>query len=387
MAVNRSEAHMKKIRVLEMIDRSFLGGGQMMLLSLARSLDHERFDVAISAKGGGPLEDAARESGIPFYSVPFRRRFSFRLIGEIAAILRTKEIDILHTHGGIAGFYGRWAARKAKTRVIVHTLHGIHYLHYRNFFLKWSYVLLERLFSRFTDALIYVSEADRRKGGRWRLASERRSNLIINGIAFPGSTDKTKQTAAKTELGLAAGQPVIGTIARMHRQKGLIYLMRAAGLIRQRHPEARIVVVGGGPQKQKLAAAAERHAGPGVCLFLGERSDAREILSLFDVFVLPSLWEGLPLALIEASFLAKPIVASDIDGVREMIRNGETGLLVPRADPQKLAEVVSRLLEDRDLASRLGLRAQTDIPPRFTLERMVRETESLYSRLIGSSSL
>ena len=245
-------------------------------------------------------------------------------------------------------------------------------------------MLLERWFSRFTDALIYVSEADRRKGVKWRLASERRSNLIINGIAFPGSADKTKRTDAKRELGLAAGQPVIGTIARMHRQKGLIYLMRAAGRIRQRHPEARIVVVGGGPQKQKLVDAAEQYAGPGACLFLGERSDAREILSLFDVFVLPSLWEGLPLALIEASYLAKPIVASDIDGVREMIRNGETGLLVPRADPQKLAEAVSRLLEDRDLASRLALQAQTDIPPRFTLERMVRETERLYSRLIGS---
>jgi glycosyltransferase involved in cell wall biosynthesis len=89
------------------------------------------------------------------------------------------------------------------------------------------------------------------------------------------------------------------------------------------------------------------------------------------------------LVLIEAAYLAKPIVASDVDGVREMIRNGETGLLVPRADPQKLAEAVSRLLEDRDLASRLGLRAQAVIPPRFTLERMVRETESLYSRLFG----
>ena len=136
MAVHGSEAYMKKIRVLEMIDRPFLGGGQMMLLSLARSLNRERFDVAISAKHGGPLEDAAVKSGIPFYPVSFRRGFRFRLVDEIAAILRTKEIDILHTHGGIAGFYGRWAARKAKTRVIVHTLHGIHYLHYRNLFLN-----------------------------------------------------------------------------------------------------------------------------------------------------------------------------------------------------------------------------------------------------------
>ena len=385
MSGNSEEAYMKKIRVLEMIDRPFLGGGQMVLLSLARNIDRERFEVTISAKGGGPLENAARENGISFYPVPFRRGFSFRLIDEIASILRTKEIDILHTHGGIAGFYGRWAARKARTPVVVHTLHGIHYLHYRNFFLKWSYAFLERLFSRFTDALIYVSEADRRKGKMWKLAAESRSHVIRNGIDFPEPPGRAELDSLRKELGIEPGQAVVGTVARLHRQKGLIYLVRAARVLRLRHPEARIVMVGGGPLKQALVKTAERIVGPGGCLFLGERSDAREILPLFDVFVLPSLWEGLPLALIEAATIAKPIVASDIDGVREVIRNGETGLLVPSADPQGLADAISRLLEERDFAARLGNRARTDIPPRFALKRMVEETENLYIRLFASS--
>ena len=376
---------MKKIKVLEMIDRPFLGGGQMILLSLARSLDHERFDVSISAKGGGPLEDAARESGILFYPVPFQKGFSFRLINVIASVLRKKEIDILHTHGGIAGFYGRWAARRARTPVVVHTLHGIHYLHYRNFFLKWSYAFLERLFSQFTDALIYVSEADRRKGKMWKLVTESKSHVIRNGIDFPEPPGQEKLNARRKELGIEPGQAVIGTVARLHRQKGLIYLVQAARSLRLRHPEAKIVVVGGGPLEQELTETAERIAGPGVCLFLGERSDAREILPLFDVFVLPSLWEGLPLALIEAASLAKPIVASNIDGVREVIRNGETGLLVPSADPQGLADAISRLLEERDFAACLGNQARADIPPRFALKRMVEETENLYIRLFDSS--
>lgn len=384
MAGSKSEIHMKKIRVLEMIDRPFLGGGQIVLLTLARNLDRNRFDVAISAKGGGPLEDAARESGILFYPVPFRKGFSFRIIGEIASILRTKEIDVLHTHGGIAGFYGRWAAKRARTPVVVHTLHGIHYLHYRNFLLKWSYALLERLFSRFTDALIYVSEADRRKGRIWKLATESRSHVIRNGIDFPEPPGQEKLDARRKELGIQPGQTVIGTVARLHRQKGLIYLVRAARTLKLRHPEARIIVVGGGPLEQELAETAERISGPGVCLFLGERSDAREILPLFDVFVLPSLWEGLPLALIEAATLAKPIVASDIDGVREVIRNEKTGLLVPRADSQRLADAISRLLDERDFAARLGNRARTDIPPRFALKKMVEETESLYIQLYDS---
>ena len=356
----------------------------MVLLSLAQNLDRERFGVAISAKGGGPLEDAARESGIPFYPVPFRKGFNFRLIDEIASVLRTKEIDLLHTHGGIAGFYGRWAARRARTPVVVHTLHGIHYLHYRNFFLKWGYAFLERLFSRFSGALIFVSEADRRKGKMWKLVTESKSHVIRNGIDFPDPPGQEKLDARRKELGIDPGQAVIGTVARLHRQKGLIYLVRAARSLRLRHPEAKIIVVGGGPLEQELTETAERIAGPGVCLFLGERSDAREILPLFDVFVLPSLWEGLPLALIEAASLAKPIVASDIDGVREVIRNGETGLLVPSADPQGLAAAISRLLEERDFAARLGNRARADIPPRFALQRMVRETENLYIHLFDS---
>lgn len=111
---------------------------------------------------------------------------------------------------------------------------------------------------------------------------------------------------------------------------------------------------------------------------LGERKDAREVLAAADVFVLPSLWEGLPYVLVEAAALGKPIVATDIDGVREVVRNGETGILVPPRDPGRLAAALILLLRDRDLAGKLGERARRDVPPAFSLERMVRETEALY---------
>jgi glycosyltransferase involved in cell wall biosynthesis len=175
--------------------------------------------------------------------------------------------------------------------------------------------------------------------------------------------------------------PVVGAVSRLHRQKGIIHLLRAAPDILRRRPEARIVIVGGGPLERDMrrfaaSAGLDRHV-----LILGERPDARDLLSLFDVFVLPSLWEGLPLVLIEAASLGKPIVASAIDGVREVLRDGETGLLVPPAKPAELAAAVVRLLEDRDLAARLGAAARLEISPRFTLERMVGETQNLYLEL------
>jgi glycosyltransferase involved in cell wall biosynthesis len=140
----------------------------------------------------------------------------------------------------------------------------------------------------------------------------------------------------------------------------------------------KVIVAGGGPLGSKLASEVARlRIGDNVVL-LGERKDAHEVLAAADIFVLPSLWEGLPYVIVEAASLGKPIVATDIDGVREVVRSGETGVLVPPRDPGRLAAALIMVLGDRDLAGKLGERARRDIPPAFSMERMIRETETLY---------
>ena len=173
---------MKKIRVLEMIDQPFLGGGQINLLSLARNLDREKFEVFACSREGGPLVEEIKKNDLQHFPVPFSKRIGSKIVREIKTILIDNKIDILHTHGGIAGFYGRWAAWKCRTPVIVHTLHGIHYLHYRNFLLKHFFIFLERYFSRFTDAVIFVSETDEEKGKKFKLAPEEKMHVIKNGV-------------------------------------------------------------------------------------------------------------------------------------------------------------------------------------------------------------
>jgi glycosyltransferase involved in cell wall biosynthesis len=371
---------MRKIRILEMIDKPFLGGGQVHLLTLVKNLDKSRFEIIVAAKGGKPLEDEVRRAGIPFMPVSLGKKISLRTGKDIADILKGNEIDILHTHGGVAGVFGRWAAGKAGTPIIVHTLHGIHYLHYRNPLLKYLYVLQERYFSRRSDAVIFVSEADLEAGKKFRLAPEGKCRLVRNGVDVGGLRDADMSARKRRELAAAMklSPPVIGTVARLHRQKGVVYLLRAAKLVRRRHPEARFVIVGGGPLEKSLRRRAGKMDPEDHVLLLGERPDAREIVSLFDVFVLPSLWEGLPLALIEAAALGRPIVATDIDGVREVIRPGDTGVLVPAKDPAKLAEALSRLLDDPASAVKMGERAKREIPPLFTLSGMVEKTQRIY---------
>ena len=180
---------------------------------------------------------------------------------------------------------------------------------------------------------------------------------------------------------LPQGSPLIGTIARLHRQKGVVFLLRAAAAMLAGHPEGRVIVVGGGELEDDLRRKARKLDVERRFLLLGERTDALEILSRLDVFVLPSLWEGLPLVLIEAAALGKPIVATSVDGSREIITDGETGLLVPAGDPAALAAAVRRLLGDPDLAVRLGKTARASIPPRFTLEAMIADYADLYLSL------
>jgi glycosyltransferase involved in cell wall biosynthesis len=374
---------MKKIRVLEMIDQPFLGGGQINLLSLARNLDREKFEVFACSREGGPLVEEIKKNDLQHVPVPFSKRIGRKIVREIKTILADNKIDVLHTHGGIAGFYGRWAAWKCRTPVIVHTLHGIHYLHYRNFLLKHFFIFLERYFSRFTSAVIFVSEADKEKGIKFKLAPEEKMFIIKNGIdlsAFKEEDRLNSKSEMRKEVMLESFQPLVGTVARLHRQKGIPYLLKAAKIISQVFPRIKILIIGGGPLSQKLERMARRLDVKEYVWFMGERKDAQDLTSLFEVFVLPSLWEGLPYALMEASVLGKPIVATDVDGNREIIEDGKTGILVPARNPEKMAEAVIRLLRDKSLASKLGERAKA-IPQRFSLSRMVEETQGLYLKL------
>jgi len=372
---------MEKIRVLEMIDRPSLGGGQTALLLLAENLDRSLFDVAVASAPGGPLVSRAEEKGLRHLAVPLEKKLALGSIGRIAAVLEENKVDILHTHGGYAGLYGRWAARRSRTPVVVHSLHGIHYLHYRNPVARQLFIHLERRCSQFTDMLILVSHADLGRAIKHRLAPRNRMVAILNGIALSEGPSAESREIKRREINLEPGRPLVGTVARLHRQKGVLYLLLAAPMILDRFPEARIVVVGEGPLGKRLQRRARVLGLTDRVLFLGARTDAAEVMALFDVFVLPSLWEGLPFVLVEAAALGKPIVSAAVDGAREVIDDGKTGVLVPPRAPQALAEAVISLLADRDRASRLAERAKAVIPARFPLQRMVEQTQNLYLKL------
>jgi glycosyltransferase involved in cell wall biosynthesis len=377
---------MDRLRIMEMIDKPSLGGGQTALLLLAENLDKHLFEVFVCSGGEGPLAEAVRRREIPYVSVSLEKKSGSRSRREIAAALRDLKIDVLHTHGGVAGLHGRAAARLAGIPFLVHTLHGIHYLHYRNPLLRRLYVLLERKYSRFTDRLVLVCQSDLRQARRYRLSPESKMTVILNGLDVSRKPEAVNVVRRRSEFGLAADGPIIGTVSRLHRQKGVVHLLRAGPSIFGAFPGSRIVVVGDGPQADKMRREARRLRIGERCLFLGAREDARALMTVFDIFVLPSLWEGLPFVLVEAAALGTPIVATSVDGVPEIIEDGQTGLLVPPGDSRTLSEAVIRLLRNQSEADRLAERARILVPPRFPLRRMVEQTQNLYLELLNRKS-
>ena len=375
---------MKKIRVLEMIDKPFLGGGQRTVLLLAQNLDRRKFEVSVASAPAGPLVEELRKAGVRHHPLKLEKTLSLKILGDIRRVLEENTVEILHTHGGVAGLYGRLAARKSRVKV-VHTLHGLHYLHYRNPIYRQAYIDLERRLGRLTDALIFVCRADLEKGKGLRLAPESKMHVIRNGVDLGLLKPGAEAKKLRMELGLQAAGPLVGTVARLHRQKGLTYLIQAAPQIRSSFPGAKIVVVGGGPLRQELEQEAVRRGVGDVLLFLGERPNVPDLLNLFDIFVLPSLWEGLPYVLVEAAYLCKPIVATAVDGNPEVIEDRKTGLLIPPADSSALASAVVLLLQDKTLAGRMAKAARTAIPPRFSLKKMIGEIQQLYLDLAMNS--
>ncbi|MBN1939309.1 MAG: glycosyltransferase, partial [Candidatus Aminicenantes bacterium] len=213
---------MKRLRVLQMIDKPSLGGGQAVLLALARNLDPSRFDVSVCAGSNGPLEEEVRTLGLPYLSARFGKN-PFTVSGRnLVRILAGGRFDIVHTHGGIAGLFGRRAARKAGIPVIVHTLHGIHYLHYRNPALRRMSIALERAMSRATSAVVCVSEADLAAVRIHHLAPSARLRLVRNGVAVSSLETDAERVRRIGELRshLKPHAPIVGTVARLHRQKG-----------------------------------------------------------------------------------------------------------------------------------------------------------------------
>jgi len=368
----------KKIRVLEMIDDASIGGGQVHVLMLAKHLSRETFEVSIACAGQGFLADEARELGIEVIPVSMDNRIRFKTFRDVIRIFRTSDFDIVHTHGGTAGFWGRIGSLFAGKPIgRIHSYHGMHYLT-KNYSFPRRLRMMDQLLLSLTDKVICVCLSDYRKGLAAGIVSKKKGVIIHYGIEKERFQTSGHREALRNKYGLDESDLIFGNVGRLHVQKGQRYLLEAFQLVKNRHSHTRLWIIGEGELKDELEKLSQDLGIHESVHFLGARTDVHELLSAIDIFILPSLWEGQPISIMEAGAAGKPVIATNIDGIADLLDNEKNALLVPVKDAHSLAMAMMRLIEDAGLRNRLSAAIQATISESFTVENMAKNMGDLY---------
>jgi glycosyltransferase involved in cell wall biosynthesis len=338
------------------------GGAGILALRGAAALDPARFAVTIITGRGGPLVGQARAAGL---EVVLERSLRMAIgpatdlaaLQRLTALLRARRFDVVHTHTAKAGAVGRLAARRAGVSRIVHTYHGFPFHEFQSPARRGAYVAVERRLGKITDLALAVGSGVAVEAVRRGLIPPDRIRTI--GVAvdqpLPMAADPVARRRARRALGLPLDATVVGAVGRLAYQKApedFLAALRALG-----RPGVVGVWVGGGELSGRMArlAAAQPQAP---VLLTGERDDVPALLPAFDVFTLPSRYEGLPTAVVEAMLCGVPVVATAVNAVGDLVVPGETGLLVPPRRPGLLAGAVRSLLDSPADAARMAAAAR-----------------------------
>lgn len=368
-----------RVRILHTIRQGKIGGGESHVLDLIQNLDKTRFESIVLSFTDGPMVTTLRSWGVETHVIYTERAFNFRVWGKVRDLFKRERIDIVHAHGTRAHSNVFWAARKLKLPLI-YTVHGWSFHQDQNFVIKTLREAGERFLTRRCHLTICVSNSNQRDGQeRLKL----KSSIVINyGINLEKFNPYEIPKTLKSELGVAPHQTLVGYLARITIQKDPHTFIRAIAHVVKETKDVKFLVVGDGDLKEStLALAKELNVGDQI-IFQNFRQDIPFVLSGIDIYCLPSLWEGLPIGLLEAMAMKKAIVATPVDGTKEAIQNGTSGILVPHQSPQELANAILLLHRQKDKLQQFGNEARKTIEEHFEVTRMAREVEQAYARFL-----
>ena len=365
------------MRVLELLVSTDLGGGPAHVRDLIAGLAGPEFRFTVAGPAGGALLPALTAAGADFEPVA-ADRLSPGALRDTIRLARERRIQIIHSHGKGAGLYGRIAARLTGAASI-HTFHGIHPAGYGRLYLR-----LERALARWSFAVVHVSESQAAEARALGLAPAGRTRVIVNGIdaAFVRAA-AVRAPISRAMLTLRPDALVLATVARFDPVKRLEVLLRAMPLLVARVPEAQLLIVGDGPEREALRALARRLAPGDRVVFAGAIPDAARVLPLVDLYVTASRREGLPLAVLEAMACGLPVLATEAPGHVDAVEPEVTGRLVPVDDAPGLAAAAALLLRDPALRARMGRAGRERVEQRFSRARVLGEIADLYREAVG----
>jgi glycosyltransferase involved in cell wall biosynthesis len=374
---------MTRMGLLFVLTSPVRGGVEEVVLALLQRLDRSEFRLALAAPP--PLLDALAPdlAGVPVDTLGVAAESWGRRdeIARLAAFIRRLRPDVVNPHLFRSTLVAAPVARWCGARSVVETYHGRE--GWRRGPVRGRF-LPDRLIARLLDGVIAVSEAARDFLIAAKGYSPGRVVVVPNGRDLSVYSPGEGREPVRRALGLDAAAPVVGVVGRLEAQKGHTYLLDAWPDVRRDFPGARLLVVGDGALRAELEARARGPGLHGSVTFTGFRADVPRVLAALDVLVLPSLYEGMPLTVIEASAMGLPVVATAVDGTPEVVRDGETGRLVPPARPAALADALRALLADPARARAMGRAGRAHVLARFDLDTQVEATARVYRRVAGA---
>jgi len=370
------------LRICHIITQLELGGAQQNTLYTLSHLDRQRFAPSLISGPKGLLDEDAVKGDWPTTFIPnlVRPIHPFKdiaALGTLYKILRRERPQVVHTHSSKAGILARVAAYAAGIPVIVHTFHGFGFTPEQPGWLRWLYVLVEKICAGLSTHLIFVSEDNRQEAAALKIGRNTPNSLIHSGISI-----KTAVPAAiREERGLPPEAWLVISVGNFKPQKNPLDLIRTAKAVIAQDKMVYFLLVGDGPLRIEAEDLSREEAVDEHVHFLGWRRDAPELIAACDAFLLTSLWEGLPRALVEAGAQSRPAVAYAVNGVKDLLQEGENGFPI---EPKNWAAAAEKLLWLKNHpveAQRMGSQAKNRISVDFNIDQMVREQESLYEAL------
>jgi glycosyltransferase involved in cell wall biosynthesis len=378
--ITRFTDDMHPVNILHVISKLPVGGVENQLSMILRKYDKKKFCpfvCSLSDKGeiGKEIEDYGIEV-IPLHKL--KHRFDWTIVKDIYNLIKERDIEIVRTHQYHANLYGRLAALLAKVPCIVASVHNVYTIDR-----KLHRRIINRFLARFTDKVVAVSEIVKKDILKYDDLREDKVTVIYNGIDTDRLLNKDGNVI-RSEFNIPSDVPVTGTIGRLTFQKGQKYLIEAISIIKEKFPKIMLLIVGDGPMKDELQNYAKALGLNEHVIFTGSRRDVPTLLAAMDIFVLPSLWEGLPNALLEAMAYGKSIIATDIPPVREAINSKKEGILVPARNSSAIASSIEFLLVNKTFAVIFGNNAQERAYSDFNITTTVDKYTNLYEDILNN---
>jgi glycosyltransferase involved in cell wall biosynthesis len=368
-----------KIKILQTIRQGKIGGGESHVLDLVEELNKDEFESIVLSFTYGPMVDRMKALGVKTYVIETEKPFDFTKWDAVKKILIDEKIDIVHAHGTRANSNTHSSAKKLGIP-IVYTVHGWSFHPDQNFILKNLRIQGEKYLVNKADFTICVS--DNNLNDAQKSFEMKRAKVIKYGINLKKYNPELTFEPVRTQLGIADDTILIGYVVRMTIQKDPLTLVKAIALIPE-DLDVKFLFVGDGELKASAIKLAKELNVFSRIIFMDFRQDVPNILNAIDIYCLPSLWEGLPIGMLEAMAMNKAVVVTAIDGAKEVIKNKENGILVPVQNPQELANALILLIKDKTLREKVGKNAGLTILDEFNVAKMTRKIEMTYKDMLN----